>query len=71
MNFTLKNFKFVCAVLLALLFIGASPTSDVFAKSKKAKYGTIKILTTPGGLMLTIDGQPRGETLTEYRSFEL
>ena len=71
MNFTLKNCKFVFAVLVALLFIGVSPTSDVFAKSKKAKYGTIKILTTPGGLLLTIDGQPRGETLTEYRSFEL
>ena len=70
MNFTLKNFKFVFAVLLALLFIGASPTSNVFAK-KKAKYGTIKILTTPGGLLLTIDGQPRGETLTDYRSFDL
>ncbi len=71
MNFTLKNFKFVFAVLLALLFAGASPTANVFAKNKKAKYGTIKILTTPGGLLLTIDGQPRGETLTEYRSFEL
>lgn len=71
MNFTLKNFKFVCAVLLALLFIGVAPASKVFAKSKKAKYGTIKIMTTPGGLMLTIDGKPRGETLTEYRSFEL
>jgi len=70
-NFTLKNFKFVFAVLLALLFAGASPTANVFAKNKKAKYGTIKILTTPGGLLLTIDGQPRGETLTEYRSFEL
>jgi hypothetical protein len=69
-NFTLKNFKFVFAVLLALLFIGVSPSSNVFAK-KKAKFGTIKILTTPGGLLLTIDGQPRGETLTEYRSFEL
>lgn len=70
MNFTLKNFKFVFAVLLALLIIGVSPTSSVFAK-KKAKYGTIKILTTPGGLLLTIDGQPRGETLTDYRSFDL
>jgi hypothetical protein len=70
-NYILKNFKFVFAVLLALLFIGASPEENVFAKTKKAKYGTIKILTTPGGLLLTIDGQPRGETLTEYRAFEL
>lgn len=71
MNFILKNFKFIFAVLLVLLFVGASPTASVFAKDKKAKFGVIKILSTPGGLMLTIDGLPRGETLTEYRSFEL
>ena len=71
MNFTVKSFKFVFAVLLALLFIGAAPTSNTFAKTKKAKYGIIKIMTAPGGLLLTIDGLPRGETLTEYRSFEL
>ena len=71
MNFILKNFKFVFAVSLALLFVGASPTADVFAKSKKAKYGTLKLMTTPGGLLVTIDGLPHGETLTEYRSFEL
>jgi hypothetical protein len=40
-------------------------------KPKKAKNGTIKILTNPGGLLLTIDGKPRGETLTEYRAFDL
>lgn len=71
MNFTLKNFRFVFAVLLALLFAGASPAADVFAKDRKAKFGVIKILSTPGGLLLTIDGLPRGETLTEYRAFEL
>ena len=71
MNISFKNFKFLFAVLLALLFVGASPTANVFAKTKKAKYGTIKILTNPGGLLLTIDEQPRGETLTEYRSFDL
>ncbi len=49
----------------------ALATSNVSAKPKIAKYGTIKILTNPGGLMLTIDGKPRGETLTEYRAFDL
>ena len=71
MKFNSKSFRFLFAVLLAVVFAGASSTTDVFAKSRKAKYGTIKILTTPGGLLLTIDGKPRGETLTEYRSFEL
>lgn len=67
--FSAPHFKFACLFLVAL-FACASAT-EVSAKPKKAKYGTIKILTTPGGLLLTIDGQARGETLTEYRSFDL
>jgi hypothetical protein len=70
-KFILKNFKLFSSVVLALLFVGAYPSTSVFAKSKKAKYGIIKIMTAPGGLFLTIDGLPRGETLTDYRSFEL
>lgn len=66
-----SNRKFALAVLLALTFFAVHPSSNVYAKTRKAKYGTIKILTTPGGLLLTIDGKPRGETLTEYRAFEL
>jgi ABC-type Na+ efflux pump permease subunit len=66
-----KDLKFVSLALLALLFIGVYSSPTVFAKSKKAKYGIIKIMTTPGGLLLTIDGKTHGETLTEYRSFEL
>ncbi len=71
MNSILKDLKFVSLALLALLFIGVCSSPSVFAKSKKAKYGIIKIMTTPGGLLLTIDGKLYGETLTEYRSFEL
>ena len=71
MKSILKEIKFVSVALLALLFIGVCSSPTVFAKPKKAKYGTIKILTTPGGLLLTINGKPHGETLTEYRSFEL
>lgn len=69
-KFILKNFKFAASLLLGLLCVGASTTST-FAKSKKAAYGVIKIMTTPGGLLLTIDGKPHGETLTDYRSFQL
>jgi len=67
----LGNFKFVFAVLLALAFVAAYPAANVFAKSKKATYGTIKILSNPGGLLLTIDGKPYGETKTEYRAIDL
>jgi hypothetical protein len=66
-----RSFKFAFAVLFALIFFAAQPANTVSAKPKKAKYGTIKILTNPGGLLLTIDGKPRGETLTDYRAFDL
>ena len=63
--------KLAFATLLALTFFVAHPEANVSAKPKKAKFGTIKILTAPGGLMLTIDGKPRGETMTDYRAFDL
>lgn len=66
-----SNIKFAFVVLAALLFFTGQPANSVSAKPKKAKHGTIKILTNPGGLLLTIDGKPRGETLTEYRAFDL
>jgi hypothetical protein len=67
--FSARKFAFV--VLAALAFFAFFFTAEVSAKPKKAKYGTIKILTNPGGLLLTIDGTPRGETRTEYTSIDL
>lgn len=66
-----SRFKFAFVALFTLTLLALAPSSNVKAGSKKAKFGTIKILTTPGGLLLTIDGKPRGETLTEYRAFDL
>jgi hypothetical protein len=63
--------KLVFATLLALTFFMVQPATDVSAKTKRAKFGTIKILTAPGGLLLTIDGKPRGETTSDYRAFDL
>lgn len=66
----LRNLKFAFVALFALvLFAVPAPTAS--AKSKKAKYATLKIMTNPGGLMLMIDGQPRGETKTDYLAFDL
>ena len=65
-----RKFILSFAVLLAFVFV-AVQTSSVSAKPKKAKNGIIKILTNPGGLLLTIDGKPHGETLTEYRAIDL
>ncbi|HET9478392.1 MAG TPA: hypothetical protein VFO72_03545 [Pyrinomonadaceae bacterium] len=69
-NFIFKHFRFISIAVLTLLVLAVYSSPEVHAK-KKAKYGTLKILTTPGGLLLTIDGQPRGETLTKYRGFDL
>ena len=63
--------KFAFAALLALTFCMAHPASTAYAKKRKlAKYGSIKILSTPGGLPIEIDGKPEGQTTTDYRSFD-
>jgi PEGA domain len=69
----LKYGKLGFAILIALAFCLVHPASTAYAskKKKRASYGTIKILTTPGGFPLTIDGQSKGQTTTEYQEFEL
>lgn len=63
--------QFVFAVLIAICFYAVNASSTVQAKPKKANYGTIKILSNPGGLALSIDGKFYGETRTEYRTIDL
>src|SRR5215213_1109775 len=65
----LRNLKFAFIALFVFVFFAAPATTS--AKTKKAKYATIKIQTNPGGLMLMIDGKPRGETRTDSRAFDL
>jgi hypothetical protein len=55
----LRKLEFAFIALFALVCF-AVPATTASAKAKKAKYGTIKIQTNPGGLMLLIDGKPRG-----------
>ena len=63
--------KFAFAALLAFTFCMAHPASSAYAKKRKlAKYGSIKILSTPGGLPIEIDGRPEGATTTDYRTFD-
>jgi hypothetical protein len=63
--------KLALAALIALTFCMAHPASTAYAKKRKlAKYGSIKILSTPGGLPIEIDGRPEGVTSTDYRSFD-
>ena len=61
--------KVAVAALIALTFCMVHPASTAYAKKRKlAKYGSIKILSTPGGLPIEIDGRPEGVTSTDYRS---
>ena len=63
--------KFAFAALLAITFCMVHPASTTYAKKRKlAKYGTIKILSTPGGLPIEVDGKSEGETTTDYRAFD-
>lgn len=63
--------KLALAALLAFTFCLAHPTASVYAKKRKlAKYGSIKILSTPGGLPIEIDGRSEGLTTTDYRAFD-
>jgi hypothetical protein len=65
-----KKFS-LALVLLAVPLVLLCSSSSVSAKPKKAKYGTIKILSMPAGLLLTIDGKPHGETTDDYRAIDL
>jgi len=66
----LRNLKFAFVALFALVLFVA-PATTASANPKKAKYATIKIMTNPAGLLLMIDGKPRGETKTDYLAFDL
>ena len=67
----LKLGQVVFGALIAIAFFAANTSSTVHAKPKKARYGTIKILSTPGGLPISVDGKPYGDTTTDYRSIDL
>jgi PEGA domain len=57
--------------LLALTFFTAQSATAYAKKPKKAKYGTIKILSTPGGFPISIDGKAYGQTTTDFRAIDL
>jgi hypothetical protein len=61
--------KFAFAALLAMSFCLLYPTSTAHAK-KPAKYGTIKVQTTPAGLPIEVDGKPEGQTTSDWRAWD-
>ena len=62
--------KFALAALLAITFCLTCPTSTAYAKRKPAKYGTIKVQTTPAGLPIEVDGKPEGQTTSDWRAWD-
>lgn len=68
-NKNFRRIKFTFAALLALTFCVAYPSSADARKRKPAKYGVIKIQTSPAGLPIELDGKPEGTTTTEWRSW--
>src|ERR1700752_569406 len=66
-----KLLKIAFVASIAMTFLAANPTSVSQAKDKRAKYGTIKILSNPGGLALSVDGKAYGETTSDYRAIDL
>src|SRR6266496_3487214 len=72
LNKFLKLVNFAFAIWLALTFCAVHPASTAYArKPKKAKYGTIKILTNPGGFPIAVDGKSYGATTTNYLPIDL
>ncbi|HTL15625.1 MAG TPA: hypothetical protein VL793_00230 [Patescibacteria group bacterium] len=65
-----KYGKLVFAALLAFSFCVVHPASTAYAKRRLAKYGIIKIQSTPAGLPIEIDGRPEGLTSTDFRAFD-
>src|SRR5215510_801521 len=67
-----RYLKFSFVALLVLTYCTISSSSVAQAKPKKVKYGTIKVLTTPAGLPISVDGKSYGETTsTDYRAIDL
>jgi len=62
--------KYAFAALLAMICCLGHPSSTVHAKKKPAKYGTIKVQTTPAGLPIEVDGKPQGQTTSDWRAWE-
>ncbi len=70
-NRNLPYGKLVFILLLALVFCAVHPASTAYAKKRKpAKYGTIKVQTTPGGFPIELDGRVEGDTTTSWRSWD-
>lgn len=62
--------KLILVAIVAMTFFAAYPSTAYAKKRKLANYGTIKILTTPGGLPIQINGRSEGLTTTSYRDFD-
>jgi hypothetical protein len=63
--------KLAFMLLVACIFSCVSPASITYAKKKLARYGTLKVQTTPLGLPVEVDGKPEDASTTEGRIWNL
>ncbi len=65
--------SFVRASLVLLIVFTFYPALETptLAQKKKRQFGTIKILSNPGGLPLEVDGKSFGQTTTDFRAIDL
>jgi hypothetical protein len=70
MRFNSSAFKLAVAAMIALSFALLTTSSTAYAK-KRVKYGQLEFATNPGGMPISIDGQPQGTTSTTVRILEL
>lgn len=68
---SMRSWRFVLVAIVAFAFFAVIASPAALAKPKKAKYGTIKILSTPAGFPISVDGKSYGETTTDYQSIDL
>jgi hypothetical protein len=63
--------KLALALLFACIFSCFLPSSIAYAKKKPARYGTLKVQTTPPGLPVEVDGKREDATTSDGRIWGL
>ena len=63
--------KLAFALLVACIFSCVPSASVTYAKKKPARYGTLKVQTTPPGLPVEVDGKREDATTTDGRIWDL
>ncbi len=67
----LPHMKLTLMLLVASMLVCAFPGAIAYAKKKPARYGTLKVQTTPAGLPVVVDGKAEDAITGEGRIWDL